>query len=48
MHPFAIDIIKTHPFGREIAVNEAVTRKRAKVGGPMVFGDGLRVCRVDA
>ena len=48
MHPFAIDIIKIHPFGREIAVKEAVTHKRAKVGGPMVFGDGFRVCRADA
>lgn len=48
MHPFAIDIFKIHPFGREIAVKEAVTHKRAKVGGPMVFGDGFRVCRADA
>ena len=48
MHPFAIDIIKIHPFGREMAVKVAVTHKRAKVGGPMVFGDGFRVCRADA
>ena len=48
MHPFAIDIIKIHPFGREMAVKEAVTHKRAKVGGPMVFGGGFRVCRADA
>ena len=48
MHPFAIDIIMIHPFGREIAVKEAVAHKRAKVGGPMVFGDGFRVCRADA
>ena len=48
MHLFAIDIIKIHPFGREIAVKEAVTHKRAKVCGPMVFGDGFRVCRADA
>ena len=48
MHLFAIDIIKIHPFGREMTVKEAVTHKRAKVGGPMVFGDGFRVCRADA
>ena len=48
MHPFAIDIIKIHPFGREMAVKEAVTHKRANVCGPMVFGDGFRVCRADA
>ena len=48
MHPFAIDIIKIHPFGREMVVKAAVTHKRAKVGGPMVFGDGFRVCRADA
>ena len=48
MHPFAIDIIKIHPFGREMAVKEVVTHKRVKVGGPMVFGDGFRVCKADA
>ena len=48
MHPFAIDIIKIHPFGREMAVKEAVTHKRAKVGGPMVFGGGFRVCSAGA
>ena len=42
------DSRKMHPFGREMAVKEAVARKRAKVGGPMVFGDGFRVCRADA
>ena len=44
MHPFAIDIIKIHPFGREIAVKEAVTHKRAKVGWPMVLVASFRVC----
>ena len=48
MHPFAIDINQAHTFEREVAVKEAVTHKRAKVGGPMVFGDGFRVCRADA
>ena len=42
------DSRKLHPFGREMAVKDAVARKRAKVGGPMVFGDGFRVCRADA
>ena len=45
---FAIDINQAHTFGREMRVKEAVTHKRAKVGGPMVFGDGFRVCRADA
>ena len=48
MHLFAIDIIKIHPFGWEMAVKVAVTHNRAKVGGPMVFEDGFRVCRADA
>ena len=48
MHPFAIDIIKRHPFGREMAVKEAVAHKRAKVGGPMMFGGGFRVCSAGA
>ena len=45
---FAIDINQAHTFGREMRVKEAVTHKRAKVGGAMVFGDGFRVCRADA
>ena len=45
---FAIDINQAHTFGREVAVEEAVTHKRAKVGGPMVFGDGFRVREADA
>ena len=31
-----------------MAVKEAVTHKRAKVGEPVEFGDGFRVCRADA
>ena len=38
MHPFAIDIIKIHPFGREMAVKEAVTHKRAIVVGLWCLG----------
>lgn len=48
MHLFAIDIIKIHPFWREMAVKAAVTHKRAKVGGPMVFDGGFRLREADA
>ena len=48
MHSFAIYTTCELSFGREMRVKEAVTHKRAQVGGPMVFGDGFRVCRADA
>ena len=48
MHPFAINIIKIHFFGREMLVKVAETLKRANVCGPMVFGDGFRVCEAVA